>query len=81
MPHRFAGVRHAAFFISFLGSVGALAELLSEMEGTDSSWWWLSLGSSAGVGRGPSPFAGVITQEREDASVSTMEGLVVSMAS
>ena len=74
-------LRHAAFFISLFGSVGALAELLTEMEGTDSSWWWLSLGSSAGVGRGPSPFAGVITQQLEDASVGTMKGLAVSMAS
>ena len=57
-------------FLSFLGtcSVGALAELLSEMEGTDSSWWWLSLGSSAGVGRGPSPFAGVITRRKSNSA-------------
>ena len=52
-----------------------------KMEGTDSNWWWLSLGSIAGVGRGPSPFAGVITQQREDASVGTMKGLAVPMAS
>jgi uncharacterized membrane protein len=36
------------------------------------------LGSIAGVGRG---FAGVITQQREDASIGTMKGLAVYMAS
>ena len=57
-------------------------KISGSLEGTDSNrWLWLSLGSIAGVGRGPSPFAGVIPQQLEDASVGMMKGLAVSMAS